>query len=407
MAAAVDAATLRRDVDRALRDTPDPGRRGARRAGRGVDAGAGRHRRAALLRLRHRRRAARRDRGRHAGGRLGPVRVQRRRSSPAAAVAEEVAGGWLKELLGLPRRRSVGFVTGAQARQHGRPRRRPPPRARPRRAGTSSGTACSARPAVRVVASVERHATIDRSLRLLGFGTARRRAGARPTPTARSTSPTSPRCWRRGRAGPTIVCLQAGQREHRRVRRPAGGQRAWPATTAAGCTSTAPSGSGRRPAPPPAHLVDGVELADSWSCDGHKWLNVPYDCGFAFCAHPPVHAAAAVLHRGLPHRPGRPDACPRRPRPRVLTPGTGFRRVGGAARAGPGRRRRARRAVLPAGPPVRRRARGRRRRGGQRRRPQPGAGQLRRRRAHRPGHRRACSATAPAGSAARPGAGAG
>ena len=44
--------------------------------------------------------------------------------------------------------------------------------------------------------------------------------------------------------------------------------------------------------PARAHLVDGVELADSWACDGHKWLNLPYDCGFAFCARPAVHAAA-------------------------------------------------------------------------------------------------------------------
>jgi glutamate/tyrosine decarboxylase-like PLP-dependent enzyme len=40
------------------------------------------------------------------------------------------------------------------------------------------------------------------------------------------------------------------------------------------------------------HLIDGVELADSWGCDGHKWLNVPYDSAFAFCARPDVHAAA-------------------------------------------------------------------------------------------------------------------
>ncbi len=41
-----------------------------------------------------------------------------------------------------------------------------------------------------------------------------------------------------------------------------------------------------------SHLVRGVELADSWAADGHKWLNVPYDCGYVFCAHPDAHAAA-------------------------------------------------------------------------------------------------------------------
>ncbi|HLS46280.1 MAG TPA: pyridoxal-dependent decarboxylase, partial [Ornithinicoccus sp.] len=40
------------------------------------------------------------------------------------------------------------------------------------------------------------------------------------------------------------------------------------------------------------HLVDGVGLADSWGCDGHKWLNVPYDSGFAFCSRPEVQTAA-------------------------------------------------------------------------------------------------------------------
>jgi glutamate/tyrosine decarboxylase-like PLP-dependent enzyme len=39
-------------------------------------------------------------------------------------------------------------------------------------------------------------------------------------------------------------------------------------------------------------LVEGLEEADSWACDGHKWLNLPYDSGFVFCARPVVHAAA-------------------------------------------------------------------------------------------------------------------
>src|SRR4030095_14833093 len=44
--------------------------------------------------------------------------------------------------------------------------------------------------------------------------------------------------------------------------------------------------------PRTAALVRGVELAASRECDGHKWLNVPYDAAFAFCAHPEVHATA-------------------------------------------------------------------------------------------------------------------
>src|SRR5438132_1455650 len=41
-----------------------------------------------------------------------------------------------------------------------------------------------------------------------------------------------------------------------------------------------------RVSPSTADLADGVELADSVIADGHKWLNVPYDCGFAFCRDP-------------------------------------------------------------------------------------------------------------------------
>jgi glutamate/tyrosine decarboxylase-like PLP-dependent enzyme len=47
---------------------------------------------------------------------------------------------------------------------------------------------------------------------------------------------------------------------------------------------------GRQPAP--AGLLEGVEQADSWATDAHKWLNVPYDSGLAICAHPEAHHAA-------------------------------------------------------------------------------------------------------------------
>lgn len=40
------------------------------------------------------------------------------------------------------------------------------------------------------------------------------------------------------------------------------------------------------------HLLAGVGAADSWVTDGHKWLNVPYDSGYAFVANPEPHRAA-------------------------------------------------------------------------------------------------------------------
>ena len=43
------------------------------------------------------------------------------------------------------------------------------------------------------------------------------------------------------------------------------------------------------------HLVAGAERADSWATDGHKWLNVPYDCGLIVCAHPEAHRAAMTV----------------------------------------------------------------------------------------------------------------
>ncbi|MEO3810240.1 pyridoxal-dependent decarboxylase [Sphaerisporangium sp. B11E5] len=210
-------------------------------------------------------------------------------SSPAAIAAETAAGAWLKELLGIPPSASTGFVTGCQA-------------------ANTVGLAAArhqvladagwdverrglhAAPAVRVVAGEERHATIDRSLRLLGFGSdvvepvAARPDGAMDPGSLREV-------LRAGSPGPLIVCLQAGNvntgacdplREAADLAHRHGG---WVHVDGA-------FGLWAAAAPATRHLVDGVDLADSWACDGHKWLNVPYDSAFAFCAHPAAHAAA-------------------------------------------------------------------------------------------------------------------
>ena len=87
-------------------------------------------------------------------------------TGPAAAVVEEIAGGWLIDLLGLPAGASVGFVTGAQmasftglaAARH----------EVLRRVGWDVGArGLAGAPPIRVIAGADRHDTIDRALRFL------------------------------------------------------------------------------------------------------------------------------------------------------------------------------------------------------------------------------------------------
>jgi glutamate/tyrosine decarboxylase-like PLP-dependent enzyme len=210
-------------------------------------------------------------------------------SSPAATAAEEVAGGWLKELLGLPAPASVGFVTGAQAANTvGLSAARHEVLAR---AGWDVETkGLFGAPHVRVVAGAERHATVDRSLRLLGLGS----DVVEPVRTdgngALDAGDLERVLAQRG-PGPTIVCLQAGNVNTgacdplRTACEIANAHGAWVHVDGAFGLWAAAS-------PRYRHLVDGVELADSWGCDGHKWLNLPYDSAFAFCSRADVHAAA-------------------------------------------------------------------------------------------------------------------
>jgi glutamate/tyrosine decarboxylase-like PLP-dependent enzyme len=209
--------------------------------------------------------------------------------SPAAAAAEEVAGGWLKDLLGIPAGASVGFVTGAQeantvglaAGRH---------QVLGRAGWDVERDGLHGAPRVRVVAGVERHATIDRSLRLLGFGAACVEPVA-ADPNGAIDVADLERVLASGADGPVIVCLQAGNvntgacDDLARACALARRHGAWVHVDGAFGLWAAAS-------PDLRHLVEGLELADSWGCDGHKWLNLPYDSAFAFCADPGVHAAA-------------------------------------------------------------------------------------------------------------------
>ncbi len=213
-------------------------------------------------------------------------------TSPGAAVVEDIAGSWLKELLGVPSGASFGFVTGGQ--------------------GANTVALAAARnyvlaqegwdvekrglpgaPAVRVVANAERHATIDRALRLLGLGTEVLEPVATDAQGAIDVAELE-RTLARGAGGPKIVCLQAGNVN-------SGAFDDFTAATAAahrhGAWAHIDGAFGLWAAANPGtrHLMAGAENADSWSTDGHKFLNVPYDSGYVFCAHPEAHTASMSM----------------------------------------------------------------------------------------------------------------
>jgi glutamate/tyrosine decarboxylase-like PLP-dependent enzyme len=209
--------------------------------------------------------------------------------SPAAAVAEEVVGGWLKELLGIPSTASVGFVTGSQeantvglaAGRHG---------VLARAGWDVQRKGLREAPRVRVVAGAERHATIDRSLRLLGLGDGDIDVVAADANGAMDMAHLE-RVLGGMRGEPVIVAAQSGNVNTGACDDLRG---AAELTHAADGWLHVDGAFGLWAAVVPrlARLVDGVELADSWGCDAHKWLNVPYDAAFSFCADPEAVAMA-------------------------------------------------------------------------------------------------------------------
>lgn len=207
--------------------------------------------------------------------------------TPAVSALETIAGRWVLEILGLPRHASFAFVTGCQmahvtalaaARQGAY-----------ERIGYDLGArGLAGAPPLRIVVGAKRHVTLTRALRLLGLGADQERV----VPVdgyGRMRTALLPAALAGGE--PTIVCAQAGEvntgsfDDLAAIVEIARGHDAWVHVDGA-------FGLWAGASPKLRHLVAGHAGADSWATDAHKWLNVPYDCGIAVCAHPEAHAAA-------------------------------------------------------------------------------------------------------------------
>lgn len=212
-------------------------------------------------------------------------------TSPAIAGIEDIVSGWLLEMLALPRTASVGFVTGchmanftclAAARHEVL-----------RRTGWNvEAQGLQRAPRVRVIAGGEVHISAVGALRYLGFGTeeieiipaddqGRMRADALEVALA-------------GGTGPTIVCAQAGNVSTGAsdpidaIVASAHARGAWVHVDGA-------FGLWAAAVPELRSQVRGIEHADSWATDAHKWLNVPYDSGLAIVAAAAPHRAAMSM----------------------------------------------------------------------------------------------------------------
>ena len=172
---------------------------------------------------------------------------------------------------------------------------------------------------------------------------ARRRRLRRAGPDARGRNSRA----LEARSGPTIVCVQVGN-----VNTGASDPVAEIVDAGACVRRLGPRRRGLRPLGgrrrSHRHLVDGVERADSWATDGHKWLNVPYDCGYAFCAHPGRSPGRDDDRGGVPDPVERSGRAARADRlePGVLPPRARLPDLRGAEGARPRRRLGARRALL-------------------------------------------------------------
>jgi glutamate/tyrosine decarboxylase-like PLP-dependent enzyme len=218
--------------------------------------------------------------------------------SPAGAIAEDVAAEWLLDLFDLPRESSVGFTTGAQMANFvglAAARRS----VLLKRGWDVEQLGLQRAPRVRVLVGGEAHVTATVALQMLGFGTATlervpadEQGRIRPDELQRVIDSGGPD----GDAdAPLIVSAQIGNVNsgafddidaiadvvHRH-------DAAWLHVDGA-------FGLWARTVERLRPLASGLEKADSWASDLHKWLNVPYDSGLVIVRDPDAHRGAMIL----------------------------------------------------------------------------------------------------------------
>jgi glutamate/tyrosine decarboxylase-like PLP-dependent enzyme len=207
--------------------------------------------------------------------------------APVAAYLEDVVLGWLLDLFGLPPASGGAFVTGTQmadvtalaaARYD-----------LLRKVGWNlQHNGLFGAPPVEVIVGEEVHATMVKALRLLGFGNAQVRTVATDA-QGRMKAAEIPRV-----SGPVIICVQVGNVNTGacdpvgKVCDIAREMDAWVHVDGAFGLWAAVSPARR-------HLLEGIDKADSWATDAHKWLNVPQDSGIAIVREPRTLQAAMAI----------------------------------------------------------------------------------------------------------------
>ncbi|MGZ6390446.1 MAG: pyridoxal phosphate-dependent decarboxylase family protein [Ktedonobacterales bacterium] len=213
--------------------------------------------------------------------------------TPGTAKLEDIAIGWLLDILGLPPQSGVGFVTAATtanfsallAARH---------QVLAQAGWDVEADGMFGAPPITVVVGEEAHTTLFKSLGMAGFG--RNRVVKVPVDgQGRMRADQFP-----GISGPTIVCLQAGN-VNTGAFDPASAIISRAKAAGAWVHVDGAFGLWAAAAPTRRHLLEGFDKADSWATDAHKWLNTPYDSGLVFVRDPEtLRAAMAVTAAYLP-----------------------------------------------------------------------------------------------------------